>query len=78
MQNKQESVEWLIQQVKSKDWQDMFIWHKEEIFQKAREMRKQEIMDAHHCGRNFEYKYPASDKTYNESAEQYYRETFNK
>ena len=47
-----------------------------EIFEKAKQMEKQQIIDAHHCGRNFEYKYPESDKTYNESAEQYYKETY--
>lgn len=41
------------------------------------EKEKEVIMNAHHCGRAFENKYPASAKHYDESAEQYYNETFN-
>lgn len=40
---KQTAIEWLIQQVKSKDWQDKFIWHKEDVFKKAEEMEKEEM-----------------------------------
>ena len=36
----QTPVEWLVDQVKSKDWQDMFIWHKQEIFNHAEKMEK--------------------------------------
>jgi hypothetical protein len=39
---KQTAVEWLTQQVKSKEWQDMFIWHKEEVFEQAKEMEKEQ------------------------------------
>jgi hypothetical protein len=38
MRNKISSVEWLIEQVKSKEWQDKFIWHKEDVFEEARLM----------------------------------------
>ena len=31
-------LEYLIQQVKSKEWQDMYIWQKEEIFDTALRM----------------------------------------
>lgn len=32
---KQSAVEWLINQVNSKEWQEQYIWHKEEIFKEA-------------------------------------------
>lgn len=34
----QTATGWLIEQVSSKEWQDMFTWHKEDVFRKAREM----------------------------------------
>lgn len=40
---KQTAVEWLTQQVKSKEWQDMFIWHKEEVFEQAKAMEKEQM-----------------------------------
>ena len=64
--NKQSSVEWLIEQVKSKEWQDMFIWHKEEIFEQAKQMEKEQIIKAF------------NDLNDDVSAEQYYNETYNK
>jgi hypothetical protein len=36
------SIEWIIEQIKSTEWQDKFIWHKEDIFEQAKEMHKQE------------------------------------
>ena len=41
---KQTAVEWLTQQVKSKEWQDMFIWHKEEVFEQAKAMEKEQLI----------------------------------
>jgi hypothetical protein len=32
------AVEWLINQVKSAEWQDMYIWHKEAVFELARQI----------------------------------------
>jgi hypothetical protein len=46
MENNQTAVEWLVQQVKSPEWQDCFIWHKEEIFQQALAMEKEQIIAA--------------------------------
>ena len=43
---KQTATEWLIEQVKSKEWQDMFIWHKEEVFNQAKAMEKEQMIDA--------------------------------
>jgi hypothetical protein len=48
--NKQTAVEWLIEQVKSSEWQNYFIWHKEEVFQQAKEMEKKQITDAYSIG----------------------------
>jgi len=31
----QTPVEYLIEKVKAKEWQDLYIWHKEEIFKEA-------------------------------------------
>ena len=31
----QTAVEYLIEKVKAKEWQDLYIWHKEEIFKEA-------------------------------------------
>ena len=39
---KQTAVEWLVEKVKSKEWQDMFIWHKEEVFEQAKQMKKEQ------------------------------------
>lgn len=66
------SIEWL----KEKWYSDENIT--DETFKIAKEIHKQEIIDAHHCGRAFENKYPDSLKTYNDSAEEYYNTIFNK
>lgn len=68
--NKQSSVDYLIKQVKSKEWQEMFIWHKENVFEQAKEMHKQEIIraGADHC-------YPTEEIAI-QDAEQYYNQTF--
>ena len=42
MADKQTAVELLIEQVKSKEWQDKFIWHKEEVFEQAKAMEKEQ------------------------------------
>ena len=50
MSNKISAVEWLIEQVKSKEWQDKFIWHKEEVFEEAKAMMEEQIIEAHEQG----------------------------
>ena len=37
----QNAIDWLIEQVKSKLWQDMYIWQKEEVFRQAKVMANQ-------------------------------------
>ena len=61
--NKQTSIEWLIEHVKSTEWQDMYIWHKEEIFQQAKAMYKEELLNIFNCGRHFE---ATGEDTFNE------------
>ena len=76
-QNKMTAVEWLINQVKSKEWQDKFIWHKEEVFQEAKAMEKEQIVTtwntAHQAGR-FEGKGIAEENW--QTFESYWDETF--
>ena len=36
-------VDFLIEEVKSNEWQDKFIWHKQEVFDKAKAMHKEEV-----------------------------------
>jgi hypothetical protein len=40
--SKQTSVDYLIEKVKSKEWQDLYIWQKECIFKEAKEMYQKE------------------------------------
>ena len=41
---KQTAVQWLVEQVKSKEWQDKFIWHKEEVFEQAKAIEKEQLI----------------------------------
>jgi hypothetical protein len=69
----QTSTDWLIEQVKSKEWQDMFIWHKEEVFEQAKEMHKQEIINAWYNG--YINQSPMIDEE--NCGEEFYQETYN-
>lgn len=69
----QTAVEWLTQQVKSKEWQDMFIWHKEEIFKQAKQMEKEQIIEAFDCDGS-----PQPGEIWISNGEQYYSETYGK
>jgi len=65
----QTAVEWLVEQVKSKEWQDMFIWNKEEVFEQAKQMEKEQIVEDHglkYCNLN--------EKTV--TGKEYYKETY--
>ncbi len=39
----QTAIEYLIEQVKSKEWQDLYIWHKEEVFEEAKRMEWEQM-----------------------------------
>jgi hypothetical protein len=43
----QTSIEWLFEQMKSTEWKDKYIWHKEDVFEQAKEMHKQEIIESY-------------------------------
>ena len=64
---KQTATEWLIEQVKSPSWSGLFIWHKEEIFQQAIAMDKEQKIEAFEDGH-----------TAIINSEQYYNETYGK
>ena len=68
---KQTATEWLIEQVKSPSWSGLFIWHKEEIFQQAIAMDKQQKIEAFKHGE-------LPPLFVNFDAEQYYNETYGK
>lgn len=61
---KQTGTDYLIEQVKSKEWQDMWIWHKEEIFEKARSIDKLNIKIAFVDGYDSKM---SSDQYFNET-----------
>ena len=67
MKNKQTAVEWLINQV-----EDFIGLIPVDIIEQAKEMEKQQIIDACNLQRN-DYK---GMPTYNKSGEQYYNETY--
>lgn len=63
------AVEFLTQQIKSKEWQHMYIWHKEEIFKQAKQMEKEQM---HKCasfwrGKENEIEKPIFEQYYNET-----------
>lgn len=47
----QSAVKWLEDQIKSKHWKEMFIWQKEEVFKKAKEMQNERLTEAYRMGR---------------------------
>jgi hypothetical protein len=47
---KQTAVDYLIEKVKSSEWQDMYIWHKEAVFAEAKEMERIQSIDDFTCG----------------------------
>ena len=68
---KQTATEWLIEQVKSPSWSGLFIWHKEEIFQQAIAMDKEQKIEA--------FKHGDCNGTFETiNAEQYYNEAYEK
>ena len=58
------AVEWLIEQTRTPDWLSL---KRGDIFEQAKEIEKQQIIDAYNKNPN-----------YFDSAEQYYNETFKK
>jgi hypothetical protein len=75
MSNKQQTaVEWLASQLgKHIIWEEKII----DIIEQAKELEKQQIIDAYDLGSLSDMQYP-DPKTVIENGEQYYNETFNK
>ena len=67
---KQTAVEWLIEQLKERGYAGEFPPHL--LFEQAREMEKEQIIEAHIKG----FYSPPFGKSRNGEAEQYYNETF--
>ena len=68
------AVSWLVEQLKGKS--QSITWN--EIFNKAKEMEKQQIIDAWLSAWKDSMLNPLEDKYYQPEAEQYYNETFKK
>lgn len=65
---KQTAVEWLVKETPNIHWEDGY-WA--DLFERAKEMEKQQIIDANNDG----YKVGRKAKKF-ETAEQYYTETY--
>jgi hypothetical protein len=44
MESKQTATEWLIEQVKSPEWQEMYTWHKECVFDEIKAMEEKQMI----------------------------------
>ena len=67
MKDKETSVEWLKQQFDF--WGDRVWEHQNDLFQQAKAMEKEQILDACHHGVDY-------DKSPYKNAEEYYNETY--
>jgi hypothetical protein len=67
---KQTAVEWLEDNLIGNPFSEKDFAHNVNVFKQAKEMEKQQIMDAHNNGKNI---LPP-----NENGEQYYNDTFKK
>jgi hypothetical protein len=72
MEQKQTAVEWLVNEMPVIDWADPY-WKVK--LDKAKEMEKQQIIDANMAGQKFIGAVPGH---YKNDAEDYYKGTFNK
>lgn len=61
------SVEWLIGQILSPEWERMYIWHTAEIFKIARQKHERDVKNAYIAGNNV---------AESRNPEQYYKDTF--
>ena len=72
---KQTAVELLIEKIQSAQWNDMYIWHKQEAFEEALKMEKHQIMNAIGVGSYFS---PVFPEQYHYRAEDHYTSTYGK
>jgi hypothetical protein len=70
---KQTAVEWLVNEIPVIDWTDPY-WKVK--FEQAKEMEKEEIIEAYLKGYLEDIPNPSSMQYYEPLAEQYYNETF--
>ena len=70
---KQTAVEWLIHEISAKDWWYLSQSMKQDIIQQAKEMEKEQIIEAFDMGLITENIYYGYD---DKKASQYYNETF--
>ena len=70
---KQTAVEWLVKKFMTENTTREG-WH--EIFEQAKEMEKDQIIEAYEQGYTEDIPYPVSGGYYRMNAEQYYNETF--
>ena len=68
---KQTAVEFILEKMQSGKWEYTTFAERKQIIEQAKEMEKQQIIDA------YDKAYPYDVIGYN-AAEQYYKETFNK
>lgn len=76
---KQTGIEYLIEQVKSKEWQDLWVWHKEEIFEQAKKLDRFNNSQSWISGAEWAIKYLKDETTISseDAFDQCYRERFN-
>ncbi len=88
---KQTAAEWLIEQVKSPEWQEMYTWHKECVFDEIKAIEQKQMIEfaefvATYSDKNknaykemlhAKSKYDGTETT-TDLLEQYYNETYNK
>jgi hypothetical protein len=74
IESKMTAVEWLMEEM-----QKTYIFNQDDfdMFKQAKEMEKQQIIDAVDYGKNHSYDYSEDNEVDYYSAEQYYNETFN-
>jgi hypothetical protein len=72
---KESVVEWLEEQTRKPEWHSL---KRQDIFEQAKEMEKQQIIEACYFAYNEGCSYMCDGKTEYESFEQYYNETFKK
>jgi hypothetical protein len=66
MEKKQSSIEWFYQRILAKDIK--------EVFEQAKQMEKEQILEAYRQGRTDQQS--SSDSFYNRNAKSYFNETF--
>jgi hypothetical protein len=75
---KQTAVEWLFEQVCNLDWKNLIGDKKQEIFEQAKEMEKEQIKNAWVNAWQESFIEPLDYQFYEPEAEQYYNETYGK